>query len=87
MRTDSNPKLSRRVRHGSVSLGGLLGVVAVIRVLRRRTDNWTHGNWSKVASVLAVADIAPALGGYPLPAGADAALWRTHRPHLRWRTK
>jgi hypothetical protein len=60
-------------------LSGLLSLVAVIRVLRQPAENWSHRNWSKLAWVLAIGYLAPPLGGYPMPIGAIAAIWRTRR--------
>jgi len=62
-----------------VFLSGLIALVAVIRVLRQPADNWKHGNWSKVAWVAATLYLAPIVGGYPVPMGAIAAIWRTSR--------
>jgi hypothetical protein len=62
---------------GWVFLSGVVGLVAVIRVLRQPADRWRHRSWSKVAWVLAILYIAPPLAGYPIPVGAIAAIWRT----------
>jgi hypothetical protein len=62
-----------------VVLSGLVGLVAVIRILRQSAEYWSHRNWSKLAWVLAILYMAPHLGGYPIPVGATAAIWRTRR--------
>jgi hypothetical protein len=60
----------------------ICGVVAlaVARVVRRPADDWPHGMWSKIGWILVIAYVAIPLGGYLLPLGAAAAMWRTRRP-------
>lgn len=62
-----------------IVLCGTIGLVAVIRVLRQPANEWRHRNWSKLAWVAAILYVAPLLGGYPIPIGAMAAIWRTRR--------
>jgi hypothetical protein len=64
---------------GWVMMASLVELVAVIRVIQRPAENWAHRNWSKLAWVLSVLYLAPTLGGYPIPVGAIAAIWRTRR--------
>jgi uncharacterized membrane protein len=59
---------------------GVVGLVAVIRVLRRPTAEWTHGMWSKIGWIAVILYVAIPLGGYPIPFGAIAAIWCTRRP-------
>ena len=81
--TGSNTVLA--VAHGAFSylswilLCGLLGLVAVIRVVRQPAQSFKHLNWSKVAWIAAILYLAPVLGGYPIPIGGIAAIWRTRR--------
>ena len=56
-----------------------LGLVAVIRIIRRPDEDWPHKNWSRIAWVLTVLYLAVPIGGYPIPIGAIAAVWRTRR--------
>jgi hypothetical protein len=65
---------------GWVFITGTVGLVAIIRILRRPADQWSHGTWSKIAWILIVLYIAVPLAGYPIPLGAGAAIWRTRRP-------
>ena len=63
-----------------ILLSGLVGLVAVIRVLRQPAAKWKHPNWSRLAWVVAILYVAPILGGYPIPVAAIAAIWSTRRP-------
>lgn len=60
-------------------LVGICELVAVVRVLRHPVENWPHRHWSTLGWVLASLCLAPALGGYPIPVGAIATIWRTVR--------
>jgi hypothetical protein len=61
-------------------IAGTVGLIAIIRILRRPTADWSHGVWSKVAWILVVLYVTVPLAGYALPLGAGAAIWRTRRP-------
>jgi hypothetical protein len=67
-------------RLGWILLSGLVGLVAVIRVLRQPAAKWKHPTWSRLAWVVAILYVAPILGGYPIPVGAITAIWSTRRP-------
>ncbi|MDQ6615489.1 MAG: hypothetical protein M3083_12275 [Actinomycetota bacterium] len=56
---------------------GLVALLAVIRVLRQPAGHWKYRNWSKLAWVIAILYLAPALGGYAIPIAAMAAIART----------
>lgn len=62
---------------GWIVVAGLVSLVAVIRVLRQPAEAWRRRNWSKLAWVLAILYLAPIVGGWPVPVGAIAAIWRT----------
>ena len=62
-----------------ITVSGLVAFVAIVRVIRRPAEQWKHANWSKLGWVLAAFYIAPIVGGYPIPVGAIAAIWRTTR--------
>jgi len=59
---------------------GTVALVAAVRVLRRPAAEWPHGMWSKIGWIIAILYLAIPLGGYPIPFGAIAAIWRTRRP-------
>ena len=66
-----------------ILLSGLAALVAVVRVLRQPAQNWKHRNWSKLAWIGAALSLPPVLGGYPIPIGAVAAIWRTRQRTTR----
>jgi hypothetical protein len=67
---------------GWALIAGAVGLVAIIRVVRRPAGEWTHGMWSKVGWILVILYVIVSLAGYPLPIGAGAAIWRTRRPKV-----
>ncbi len=61
-------------------IAGAVIIVAVARAIRLPGAAWKHGDWSKVAWILAALFITWSPGGLIIPIGAIAAMHQTRRP-------
>jgi hypothetical protein len=57
--------------------------VAIVRIIRTDTDRWAHGTWSKVGWIALTFWLAWSTRFGYLPFGALAAIWQTHRLHMK----